>query len=97
MPELRVIDPKEVSVALNAFGKGLIGLLVGLAGLMQIDAVKNFVTPILAMHPKISSIVMALCGIGLLLQNPYVRKILHIDTVTQQTTTTISTSAGGAK
>jgi hypothetical protein len=59
--------------------KFLIGAIITLAGAMQLDVVKNFMTPIVANHPKISSIIAGIVGLGLLLQNPQVQKALHIN------------------
>jgi hypothetical protein len=80
MPEqLKVINVGDIKAGITNLSKTFIGIITGLALLMQLDVVKNFVTPILAGHPKISSIVMGLVGIGLLLQNPAVQKILHLN------------------
>jgi hypothetical protein len=88
--ELKTVDISNIQTGLRNFTKWAIGVIVGLAGLMQIDAVKNFVTPILAQHPKISSIVLGLVAVGLLLQNPAVQRILHLDI----TGTTVKISDG---
>jgi phage-related protein len=79
MPELNVVNIGNVKSSLTNLSKTVIGVIVGMAGLMQIDAVKDFVTPILTAHPKIASIVAAVVAIGLLLQNPAVQKILHLN------------------
>ena len=92
MPELRTIDISNIQTGLRNFTKWAISVIVGLALLMQIDIVKNFITPILTQHPKIASIVMGLAGIGLLLQNPAVQRILHLDIT--GTTVKISDSNG---
>ena len=91
MPD-QVIDVNNIKQGLTGLAKGLIGVLIGLAGLMQIDAVKNFVTPIFNAHPKIAAVVAAAIGIGMLLQNPAVQKILHIDVTA--TSVKVSSSTG---
>lgn len=70
---------KEIVQDLRLATKFLLGAIVSLALAMQLDVVKNYVTPILAGHPKLTSIVMGIAGLGLLLMNPQVRKVLHID------------------
>jgi hypothetical protein len=65
----------------KASTKWLFGAIVSFGGLMQIDAVKNFVTPLVAKHPKISAIVVCLTTIGTLLHDPRVQQVLGIGTV----------------
>ena len=60
--------------------KVLFGLFLALPLLMQNDASKNFVTPILSMHPKIAAAVGSLVSISVLLHNPQVQTILGIKT-----------------
>ena len=62
----------------------LIGALIAAGGLMQIPLVNNFVTPILAAHPKIAPAVACLLGIAALLHIPTVQNLIGY----QQTTDT---------
>ena len=53
MPEqLKVINVGDIKAGITNLSKTFIGIITGLALLMQLDVVKNFVTPILAGHPK---------------------------------------------
>ena len=69
--------------------KILFALFMSLPFLMQVDAVKNFLTPIFAAHPKIAATVSSLAGIALLLHNPQVQQALGI-TVSESKSTTVT-------
>lgn len=74
----------------KASTKALLALFMALPFLMQIDAVKNFVTPLLLAHPKISTAVGSLTSIALLLHNPQVQRVLGITTVETSTTVEVT-------
>jgi hypothetical protein len=74
--------------------KWLLGAIVSFATLMQIDAVKNLVTPLVAHHPKVSSIIAALIAIGTLLHNPTVQQVFGLGTVVPTATLNEPPKAG---
>lgn len=70
--------PKFVT-NLRFITKGILGFVLTFVALMQVDAVADKISPILLAHPKISAVVGGLMSIGMLLLNPQIQKILHID------------------
>lgn len=70
-----------ISGKIKASTKVLIGLLIAFPATMQIEAVKNFVTPLAAAHPKLATAIGALVTIGLVLHSPAIQAIF-----VQQTT-----------
>lgn len=62
---------------LSAAGKSLVAAIVSIASLLQIDAVKNVVMPVVAHHPHISFLIGGLITLGTLLTNPAVQKAIH--------------------
>jgi hypothetical protein len=51
------------------------------AGVLQIEAVKNVVIPIIAHHPHFATIFGGLLTLGTLLTNPVVQKAIHYHAV----------------
>lgn len=64
---------------LTTRAKFLLAAIVAGALSMQVDQVKDAVTPYIANHPKLASIAGAVFSLVTLLQNPTVQHILGID------------------
>lgn len=62
---------------LNVKAKILVIGAIAAAGSMHIDKVKNFVTPLVAAHPRWSSAATSFIFIIGVIQNPITQKILH--------------------
>lgn len=68
----------------------LIGAIASFGVAMQLDVVKNYVTPILAAHPKIAPAIASLAGIGFLLHRPEVQQALGLQLEETTTKTTVA-------
>jgi len=70
---------KLVSVTeISSIGKGALGLIVTLGGLLQIPAVGNPIMAFAKLHPHISGIIGAVTVITAFLSNPQVQKAFNI-------------------
>lgn len=70
---------KFVSVTeLSALGKGAIGLIATMAGLLNVPQVNQAVMKAAAAHPHIAVIAGAVTTLAALLANPQVQKILGV-------------------
>lgn len=61
--------------------KAFIGLIIAFPTLMQIDAVKNFVTPLAAAHPKLATAIGGITLLGTLMHTPVIQAIFAEKTV----------------
>jgi hypothetical protein len=66
----------------KASTRWLFGLFLALPLLMQNDAFKNLVTPLLAAHPKAASAFGSITALALLLHDPKVQQVLGIGEIT---------------
>jgi hypothetical protein len=64
--------------------KAILGIIVLIVSLLQIDQVQAMVAPLVGAYPKLAALIAGLISIGTLLHNPKVRELLGMDEEEQQ-------------